>query len=252
MALRDVLRRPPSRFQVFLGRHLPGTVDWATSLDARLVHADASPVLQIAEPDWDAVLASFGTGLRREIRYDTRRIAREHDVRYRLCTDPEELDRDLDALFELHAAQWGPGSSFIGHEAFHRAFAAIALERGWLRLWTLEVDGQPRAVKLNFRFAGAEYSYQGGRDPAWRGPSLGLVNLANAMKAAVEEGAREYRFLRGGERYKFRFPVTPGSVVTVTRGSGMLGRAAVSTGLALDDTRLARNASRRIGRRLTG
>jgi CelD/BcsL family acetyltransferase involved in cellulose biosynthesis len=238
--LRRVLTRPPRRYQVFVGRHLPDPYDWPALLGAREVREDASPVLRFDGASWDAVLASFRPGIRKEIRYDARRLAREHEVRHRLCADRATLPRDLDTLFRLHAAQRGGSSTFVRHEAFHREFAAIALERGWLRLWTLEVDGRPVAVKLNFRYGGAEFSYQAGRDPGWRGPSLGLVNLAHAMRAAFEEGAREYRFLRGGEPYKFRFPVRDFAVHTVVRGKGALGHAAIAAGRALDDARLIR------------
>jgi CelD/BcsL family acetyltransferase involved in cellulose biosynthesis len=251
-AMRTLLRRPPRRYQVFVGRYLPDPYDWAALLDARRVRTDASPVLRFDGSSWDEVLGSFGSGIRKEIRYDARRLARDHEVRHRICDDQATLSSDLDVLFTLHAAQWGSSSSLIRHEAFHRAFAAIALERGWLRLWTLEVDGRPLAVKLNFRFGSAEFSYQGGRDHRWRGPSLGLVNLSNAMRAAFEEGAREYRFLRGGERYKFRFPVQDAGVQTIVKGRGALGHVALAAGLGLDKLRPVRTARRVVVRRLFG
>jgi CelD/BcsL family acetyltransferase involved in cellulose biosynthesis len=247
-ALRTLLARPPRRYRFFVGRHLAGPYDWPALLGARHVRTEPSPVLRFAGGSWDTVLESFGRGLRKEIRYDTRRLAREHDVRHRMCADPASLSRDLDVLFRLHAAQWGRSSTFLRHEPFHRQFAATALESGWLRLWTLEVDGRPVAVKLNFRYGEAEFSYQGGRDPGWRGPSIGLVNVAHAMRAAFEDGVREYRFLRGGERYKFRFPVHDFAVYTVVKGNGALGHAAVAAGVYLDGVRSFRAARRLFGR----
>src|SRR3712207_8266564 len=45
----------------------------------------------------------------------------------------------------LHEARWagrgGSGSLNARTRRFHEQFAALALERGWLRLWTLELDG---------------------------------------------------------------------------------------------------------------
>ena len=234
-ALRRVLRHPPRRFQLFVGRHLPGPEDWATIVGASCVREDATPVLRFQGETWDDVLASFGSGIRKEIRYDARRLAREHDVRHRRCDDVAALQSDLDILFRLHVANWGDRSSFMRHEAFQRDFAKLALERGWLRLWILEVDGRAVAAKLNFRFQGAEFSYQAGRDPTWTGPSLGLVTVAHAMHAAFEEGASEYRFLRGSERYKFRFPVVDAGLQTIARGSGAAAEAALAAMVALDD-----------------
>ena len=54
------------------------------------------------------------------------------------------------------------------------------------------------------------------------------------MRAAVGDGVREYRFLRGSERYKFRFPVTDAGLHTVARGSGVLGRTALAAGAGLE------------------
>jgi CelD/BcsL family acetyltransferase involved in cellulose biosynthesis len=117
-----------------------------------------------------------------------------------------------------------------------------------LRLWLVEADGIPVAAKYNFRFGAAELSYQAGRDPHWRGVSLGLVNVANAMRAAFEEGVREYRFLRGSERYKFRFPVVDAGLHTVARGSGALGRTALAAGGALEQAAVLQAARRTITR----
>ena len=50
-----------------------------------------------------------------------------------------------------------------------------------------------------------ESFYQAGRDPDWDHASVGLVLLAHSIRAALEDGRSEYRFLRGAEPYKYRF-----------------------------------------------
>ena len=248
-ALRQLLMRPPRRFQLFVGRHLSGADDWGALLGATRLREVADPVLPLQASTWEEVLASFSPKLRKEIRYDVRRLEREHVVEYRRTEHAASLEADLDTLLALHAAQWQERSYFLGHEAFHRDFAAIAHRRGWLRLWIVEVDGRPVAAKYNFRFGDAELSYQAGRDPGWRGPSLGLVNIANAMRAAVGDGVREYRFLRGSERYKFRFPVTDAGLHTVARGSGVLGRTALAAGAGLEGSEALQAAWRTMSSR---
>jgi hypothetical protein len=103
-----------------------------------------------------AVPASRSPNLRQQVRRRERRLARAHDLHYRLADDPTPLQRDLDTLFALHTARWGPRSTFGAREAFHREFATHALAQGWLRLWFLELDGRPRAAWYGFRFGGAE------------------------------------------------------------------------------------------------
>src|SRR5207253_37282 len=127
-------------------------------------------------------------------------------VEFRLTTDRESLDRDLTTLIELHDARWGETSRAFDppRDSFHREFAAAALERGWLRLWTLDVDGRPAAAWLGYRMGGAEWYYQAGRDPALEREAVGFVLMAHTVRAALDDGMREYRLLLGGESYKDR------------------------------------------------
>jgi CelD/BcsL family acetyltransferase involved in cellulose biosynthesis len=154
------------------------------------------------------------------------RGARDHDVVLRQTEDPETLDADLDTLFGLHATRWQDASSFAPNAAFHRAFARDALANGWLRLAILDVDGHPAAARYDFRMGSVHLAYYSGRDTAWASESVGLVLRVLTMRRALEEGVREYRFLRGGEAYKYRFATSDAGLVTVAQTRGVRGRAA--------------------------
>ena len=80
-----------------------------------------------------------------------------------------------------------------------------------------------------FRYGGAESYYQAGRDPAWDGYSVGFVLLTHSIRAALEDGAREYRFLEGEETYKYRFTDEDLGLETVGVSRGALGGAALAT-----------------------
>jgi CelD/BcsL family acetyltransferase involved in cellulose biosynthesis len=54
------------------------------------------------------------------------------------------------------------------------------------------------------------------------------VLLCHTIRAAVEDGAEEYWFLRGGEAYKDRFAEENPGVETVAVARGVRGRAAVA------------------------
>jgi CelD/BcsL family acetyltransferase involved in cellulose biosynthesis len=121
---------------------------------------------------------------------------------------------------------------------FHRDFASVAFRQGWLRLWTLELDGEPAAVWYGFRFGGTESYYQAGRDPTWNRLSVGFVLLCHTIREALEDGVSEYRFLRGGEAFKYRFANTDPGLQIVAVGRGMPGRVAVAVAGALGHSRL--------------
>ena len=222
--LRALLTRIPH--DVFVAEQLAADARPEEVLGARVLSTDGSPVLAAPAGGWEAVLASRSKNFRDQVRRRERKLFREHDAAFR-PGDPERLDADLDTLFSLHGARWNAGSRFSGQERFQRAFAHAAAERGWLRLWFLEVDGAPRAAWQGFRFGGAELYYQAGRDPAWDRESVGFVLLAHTIRAAFEDGAREYRFGRGGEEYKRRFTDVDPGLATVGRPAGARGAAAL-------------------------
>jgi CelD/BcsL family acetyltransferase involved in cellulose biosynthesis len=110
----------------------------------------------------------------------------------------------------LHKTRWqgrGGSDTFYtsGLVSFQEEFTQLALARGWLRFFVLLLDGKPAASLYAFWYNGVFYFYQAGFDPAYGKYSVGLVTMALAIKAAIEEGAEEYDFLHGDERYKFHW-----------------------------------------------
>jgi CelD/BcsL family acetyltransferase involved in cellulose biosynthesis len=182
-------------------------------------------VLETGGASFEDWLSSRSKNFRDQVRRRERKLAKSHDLAFRLTDDPERLDDDLSTLIRLHRERWGDESgSFEGpREAFHRDFAGVALERGWLRLWTLELDGRPAASWLGYRFGGAEWYYQAGRDPALEKQAVGFVLMAHTVRAALDDGMREYRLLLGGEGYKDRFANADHGLHTVMLGRGPVG-----------------------------
>jgi CelD/BcsL family acetyltransferase involved in cellulose biosynthesis len=120
------------------------------------------------------------------------------------------VTRDLDTLFKLHDARWDDrpgGSSMARAEArqLHRDFAAGAHERGWLRLYLLEVDGAAAAAWYGWHVGDRFSYYQAGFEPAWSRYSVGFLLLAETVREAIAEGATEYDLLVGDEAFKARF-----------------------------------------------
>jgi len=217
-----------ARWHVFLGERLDGDGDWPRTLGRPVLRHEASPVIRL-DGGWDDYLATRSRNHRGNVRRAERQLAEQHDVVFRLA-DAGSLHGDLDTLIALHRLRWGAGSSAFegGREAFHRAFAAVALDRGWLRLWTLELDGTAVAAWYGFRFGDAEWFYQSGRDPAWDRESVGTVLLAHTIRSAVEDGVPCYRLLRGDEGYKARFATADPGLDTIAVGRGALGRGAIA------------------------
>ncbi len=228
---REALMRfvATERFDVLACQQLPGPESWLDALPGGVVvNRDGSPVLDFEGKSWQELLAGRSRNFREQVGRRARALERDHDVRYQLVDGSEGLDAALDAFFRLHRLRFGDGSVIARTEAFQREFAAVAAERGWLRLWLLDVDGREAAAWLGFRFAGAECYYQAGRDAAFDKQSVSFVLLSHTIREALEDGATEYRFLRGDEPYKYRFANADPGLESIVLARGARGKAAVA------------------------
>jgi CelD/BcsL family acetyltransferase involved in cellulose biosynthesis len=237
-ALVRALRDGTLGGDVLIGEQSPAEERWAGLMGATTVRREGSPVLDIAGATFDGWLASRSRNFREQVRRRERKLVRDHALAYRMCDSPDTLEADLETLFELHAARWGPeGEAFVPHtRPFHRDFAALALERGWLRLWVMTLDGRPVAAWQGFRYGDVDWYYQAGRDPEYETSAVGFVLLSHSIRDAMAAGVREYRLGRGGEDYKRRFSNRdPGleKFVAARGARGALSRGAAATAAAL-------------------
>lgn len=226
-ALREALTATRAAWDVFLGEHLPGN-GWAGRIGATLVERKPDPFVRGSWESWDDYLASRSSNFRQELRRKERRLD-ERGLAFREVREASELGAALDVLFELHRARWGDEASrwFAGREAFQREFAKVALERGWLRVSLMELEGRAVAAYHGFRYGSTEWSYQFGRDPAVDAGSVGLIITAHAVRRSIGEGATTFRLGPGGQQYKLRFATGDDGLETIGRARGLRGRAAL-------------------------
>ena len=247
-ALRTALADRRLGVQALLAERLAGDLGWEALLGGRVVHREASPVIPIGGRSWEEYLASQSRNFREQAGRRRRKLEREHAIEITMTGDPSRLGADLDTLVALHRQRWagGESDSFEGASgAFHRAFAAVALERGWLRLWILRADGAPVAAWHGFRFGGVDAFYQSGRDPSWDRASVGFVLMAQTVRLAFEDGMAEYRLLRGEEGYKARWAAEDRPVEIVVAAATPLARPAIAAAARLTGSRRLRQIGRR-------
>jgi len=245
-AMRDAIARTRGRWDVLALDGLRAAEGWPARLGAPCAAARIpSPVIVFPEGGWEAYLGTCRRKFRAQIRGRERRLEREHDVAFRLADEPAAVAAALDEVLRLHALRWGDASkAFAGaRTAFHHDFAATACERGWLRIWLLELEGRTVSGWYGFRFGGADWFYQSGRDPAHEDDGVGFVLVAHTIRAAVQDGMGAYRLLAGGEPYKLRFATDPLELERVVLAGGARGRALLLA-------RAGRHEIGRLGRRV--
>jgi CelD/BcsL family acetyltransferase involved in cellulose biosynthesis len=157
--------------------------------------------------DWPQFLATLTKSRRERTRYLLRRAMDSgRGVVHRVETE-DDLARGFDVLVDLHQkrrrslSQAGCFTSRRFTE-FHREVAGRFLASGKLRLLWTELDGRPMSADYGFVGGDTVYYYQSGFEPELSSESPGWISLAVSLKLAIEEGYRNFDFLRGDESYK--------------------------------------------------
>src|SRR4029078_7180197 len=96
----------PLRRFLLLAELVPEDQGLGRLVGGRTLYTDESPLLRFEQDSWDAFLRDRGPNFRQQARRSPRRLAALGPVSYRLSSDPESLDRDLDILFDLHRRRW--------------------------------------------------------------------------------------------------------------------------------------------------
>lgn len=126
------------------------------------------------------------------------------------CRDREELPLYLEQLFSLHNKRWqsvgqvGTFAKNLRLTQFYEAFASLALDNNWLRIFRLEVAGVTRAIQFGYRYGDVFYVIQEGFDPEhYKG--VGNILRAHVIRHCIDEGVREYDFMAGLSQHKQRW-----------------------------------------------
>jgi len=197
---------------------------------------DVCPYVDLRGHRWETYLDSLSSAHRYNFRRRLRNLHKRYDLSFVQARDETERRDMLQTLVTLHQRRWN-GLSLPGAFGtpdlvrFHDEWSRLALQRGWLRLYLLRLDGVPAAALYGFRSGDVFYFYQSGFDPAYAKSSVGMIVLGLAIKSALEEGVHECDLLHGDESYKFKWTTATRELARFTlcppTGRGMLYRQAV-------------------------
>ena len=179
---------------------------------------DVLPYIEFDARGFDGYLADRSRNFRSQLGRRKRRLERDYGLTFRMTTESHELRADMDTFFRLHDERWrkrgGSSSQDPSTRQHQRLFAAAALERGWLRLWTAEADGEPAASWYGWRIGGRYCYALAGLSERFESHGLGTVLLAHTIEQAAAEGAEVYDLMWGDEDYKRRFETGQRQVAT--------------------------------------
>jgi CelD/BcsL family acetyltransferase involved in cellulose biosynthesis len=157
-------------------------------------------------PTWDEYLSSLSKKDRHELRRKFRRLEEGAKWRWYVVTGPEEVAGRIEDFIRLMGQSRKDKEEYltpVRERFFHRITERMA-QLGLVRLFFLEVDGQPAATSLCFDYAYSRLLYNSGYNPEYSYYSVGLLLNALCLQEAIERGLGYFDFLRGPEPYKRR------------------------------------------------
>lgn len=149
---------------------------------------------------WEGYLASLKPKFRSNMRNRLKRLQSLGAIEYEVVTAAGDCAAALEDAFAIEASGWkGDEQSAIAQDAgledFYTKWAALAAERGWLRLWFLRLDGRRVAFEYDVEYKGVLYCMKIGYDPKLHPYSAGQILKAAVLERAFAQGLREYDFL---------------------------------------------------------
>jgi CelD/BcsL family acetyltransferase involved in cellulose biosynthesis len=207
------------------------------------------PHIDLRGHTWDSYVNTVGPNLRKNINRYLRNLPRDFAMRLLCARSQSEAQPALDATIMLHHRRWGGVGMSEAFQsapviAFHREFADLAAQRGWLRILVLYLNDVPVAALYGWLYGSVFYFYQSGFDPAFNKYSVGVATMALSIKTAIEDGASEYDFLHGNEEYKFHWTNQTRDIERLELYPP-LARARIYR-RAIDLNRMARRMARRV------
>lgn len=176
--------------------------------NVRAAVEDVCPVITLPQ-SWDAYLAGIGKKQRHEIRRKLRRAETTAPTRWRVIERAADVTAGiLDTFIDLHRQSTTEKDEFWDQAmlAFFRALVKRMAERGWLKLYFVDIDGQPASTLLCFDYHNQILVYNSGFNlEKFASLSPGNIIIAYSIQHALQLGRSRYDFLRGDEMYKFRF-----------------------------------------------
>ncbi len=189
-----------------------------------------------------------------KIRQRLRRLGEQHeDVAFVEHTG-ETLEEGLDRLVSLHDRRWdeidAPMQGLLA-EPDRREFLLDAIRaldaEGMVTLLSIEADGSPVAVELDFIHENRVFLFKGAFDPAYAAFSPGQLLHHKVFEDGLADGVDVFDFCRGDAQYKRRWANGERHLSTVT-----LSRPGLSGAIARQRFRATRTLARRVRARRSG
>lgn len=170
----------------------------------------------------------FLGGLKKSRPRQLHRLLRDHQVEFHSSVGQNEYRRTLEKLFLLHEERWQlekkVGQFHNPHrKEFYKRISKKMLEKNWLRLASLKVDGNEEAVLLGIAYSDDYYYLQIGCGLRGRQLKAGNVLFYYIFESIIGQ-IKTFNFLRGKDAYKYKWGAVDTFTVLLTSWKGWKGK----------------------------
>lgn len=159
---------------------------------------------------WDEFMGQPDKIFKRIVQREcVKKLHKRHQVELLLSVGDQPLDPWLQKLFDLHTERWhsvGQPGAFddVRMKEFYLKVSELFNRSGILRLSALRVNGNVDVMEYGAVYGDTYYSLQGGCSAKGLELKAGHVLQYHIFESLVGQ-IREFRFLRGAERYKYQW-----------------------------------------------
>lgn len=146
------------------------------------------------------ILSNLSKSLRSNIKQTQKHLNETGQWQIKVTEQVDTLEEDLNTLFSLHNKRWqeaGLQGSFERRPAmarFYHLFTKKALQHGWLRLLSLQVNDEVQAMQLGYVYQQRFIAIQEGFNPDFLA-GTGQVLRYFSFQKNIQEQVKEYDFL---------------------------------------------------------
>ena len=167
---------------------------------------DVCPIIYLPD-NWTTYLEMLDKKQRHEIRRKLRRAQGVNtDVSWYMVGPEHNFEEEMSHFLDMMAASSSEKARFLSdplNMKFFKSITPVLLNKGWLQLNFLMINGERAATYLNFDYNKHVLVYNSGLRTEYSSFSAGIVLLAFTIQRAIETGHEVFDFLQGNEVYKY-------------------------------------------------
>ena len=157
-----------------------------------------SPYIDLSE-GWDAVFASFGKNLRRNLNRAKTRMSKESGFELIECTAAADVREALRHCYDISKVSWkgqqGVDMGGSGQRTrFYDLITEQAITNGWINIWLLKMGGKYVAFEYAFASGGYVLPVAADYDPEFRQFSPGTVLRSLELEQLCKRSMATYDF----------------------------------------------------------